>query len=53
MKANLSQFLKPEEHRHGIDSIQNGILLHASLRKFWDSWWMSINPVPLPPPPVL
>jgi hypothetical protein len=42
---SLWQHLAPDEQQYGIDSVQNGILLASTLHRYWDSWWMSLNPV--------
>ena len=42
------QHLTDAHHNQGpsrIDSVQNGLLLTATLHVYWDSWMMSINPV--------
>jgi HNH endonuclease len=43
----MAQYLEEGERSHGIDSVQNGLLLHAGLHPMWDAWMISINPVTL------
>jgi len=43
----MIQYLEEEEQPYGIDSVQNGLLLHASFHRLWDAWAISINPVSL------
>src|SRR5438552_6480757 len=42
----MIQYLTEDEQGYDIDSVQNGILLSASLHRMWDCWALSINPVP-------
>ena len=41
----MIQQLTPAEQAYDIDSVQNGILLQATLHRWWDTWALTINPV--------
>ena len=38
----MQQYLMDTEKSHGIDSVQNGILLNVSLHYQWDNWGLSM-----------